>query len=446
MNKSNIIKTGAIILFAIFYISQIETLLGEDAMISMRYAYNLVNHGELVWNLGEYVQGYTNLGWVLIMAMVHLFQFSFETNAIIIQVLNLAVMIGIMAVLKDWIAWGLVAISGCMYYWGIWGFESNLQALLILIGFFSKRNMLIWIALAFVVRADTMILFFAMIFFADNKRELIIGSLIMLSVFAFQYFYYGDLLPNTFHLKSDGSNGLEYFSTFLFGEFIYLPVFIGAMFYIFKNKDAKAVVLIGIWVLMIVFFTGEDAFPYGRFFIPIIPLLAYYFAKFYREYFKHTVVIIFVIIGIGIHLFARFQEVKTEDKTEYFQVIEVLKTMPEDYLIGTFYAGIIPYYLPEYRFHDMLGKSDKHIARTLTKGGRIGHSKWDYEYSIDSLKPEVIVTASNWEGYTQEYCRNVVGSDYAWQFHPALYIHPTFFKRYEYVGNGGKKLVYKLKN
>lgn len=45
--------------------------LGDDAMISMRYAYNLAHGRGFVWNPGEYVQGYTNLGWALVMAAVH---------------------------------------------------------------------------------------------------------------------------------------------------------------------------------------------------------------------------------------------------------------------------------------------------------------------------------------------------------------------------------------
>ncbi|MBU1880572.1 hypothetical protein KKA08_00960, partial [bacterium] len=33
--------------------------LGDDAMISMRYAHNLANGDGLVWNAGEYIEGYT---------------------------------------------------------------------------------------------------------------------------------------------------------------------------------------------------------------------------------------------------------------------------------------------------------------------------------------------------------------------------------------------------
>jgi len=46
--------------------------LGDDAMISMRYARNFVQGHGLVWNAGERpVEGYTNLLWVVVMAAIH---------------------------------------------------------------------------------------------------------------------------------------------------------------------------------------------------------------------------------------------------------------------------------------------------------------------------------------------------------------------------------------
>ena len=47
-------------------------VLFDDAMISMRYAYNLAHGNGLVWNVGERVQGFTNPLWVLYMALFHL--------------------------------------------------------------------------------------------------------------------------------------------------------------------------------------------------------------------------------------------------------------------------------------------------------------------------------------------------------------------------------------
>ncbi len=41
----------------------------DDAMISMRYAWNF-SHGQgLVWNAGERIEGFTNLLWTLIMSV-----------------------------------------------------------------------------------------------------------------------------------------------------------------------------------------------------------------------------------------------------------------------------------------------------------------------------------------------------------------------------------------
>src|ERR1700736_4709706 len=47
-------------------------VLFDDMMIGMRYARNLVQHGQLVWNLGERVEGFTNPLWVLYFAVLHL--------------------------------------------------------------------------------------------------------------------------------------------------------------------------------------------------------------------------------------------------------------------------------------------------------------------------------------------------------------------------------------
>src|SRR5690606_11734606 len=44
--------------------------INDDAFISFRYADNLVRHGELTFNPGERVEGYTNFLWTMVMAGV----------------------------------------------------------------------------------------------------------------------------------------------------------------------------------------------------------------------------------------------------------------------------------------------------------------------------------------------------------------------------------------
>ena len=45
----------------------------DDAMISMRYAWNFAHGNGLVWNSAEYVEGYTNLLMTLLMAIASFF-------------------------------------------------------------------------------------------------------------------------------------------------------------------------------------------------------------------------------------------------------------------------------------------------------------------------------------------------------------------------------------
>jgi hypothetical protein len=44
--------------------------INDDAFISFRYADNLVRHGELTYNIGERVEGYTNFLWTMVIAAV----------------------------------------------------------------------------------------------------------------------------------------------------------------------------------------------------------------------------------------------------------------------------------------------------------------------------------------------------------------------------------------
>jgi hypothetical protein len=61
--------------------------------------------------------------------------------------------------------------------------------------------------------------------------------------------------------------------------------------------------------------------------------------------------------------------------------------------IGIFLAGTIPYFNPSIRFHDMLGKNDLHIARTSAHCGEPGHNRWDYDYSLEKVQPDLIITS-----------------------------------------------------
>lgn len=440
--------------FSIVYISSITTaygyfILGDDAMISMRYAYNFAHGNGLVWNTGEYVQGFTNLGFTLIMSAVHLFNLPLQHNSLIMQLLNLAILLGIISFLYQkggWIPSLLAALSGSMFYWGLWGFESNLQALFILFAFYSRRYMLLWLALAFFIRADGIVFFIlgaAAILYNKDKMQikgLISGAFLVLVIFVFQKIYYGDFLPNTYYLKSDGKNGLDYLKTFLIGEFFHLPLFLGGFIYFWIKRDITKLILITGWTTYI-FYIGEDCFPLGRFFIPVIPLLCLGTGGFIKKFAKKYIVLIPLTLLLLFYTHKRFfYEVKKDNQNDYLEIVNVLNQYPKDYLIATYFAGTIPYFMPDYKFHDLLGKCDKHIAKTPAKGGKTGHNKWDYDYSF-SLQPDIIITGSHFRAYNKEIAEGLIASGYNYSFHPALYLQKEFNDKYHYV-YGSYRLIY----
>src|SRR5690606_14799325 len=83
-------------------------------------------------------------------------------------------------------------------------------------------------------------------------------------------------------------------------------------------------------------------------------------------------------------------------------LIAEIKTHPKDTKIGIFASGKIPYYCSEYTFFDFLGKSDKRIAKSEKKTGIAGHNKYLYDYSIGELKPDLIITAADFNRYDEK--------------------------------------------
>lgn len=127
-------------------------MLFDDAMISMRFAWNYAHGLGLVWNEGEYVQGYTNLLMTLIMSVSSLL-FNKQHAVLIIQILGIPTVLGIAFVTAK-IAhkyYGvnnaihkLVFISVLLYYpivyWSLMGMETGLLSVLVLLSIlFSLR-------------------------------------------------------------------------------------------------------------------------------------------------------------------------------------------------------------------------------------------------------------------------------------------------------------------
>jgi len=87
--------------------------------------------------------------------------------------------------------------------------------------------------------------------------------------------------------------------------------------------------------------------------------------------------------------------------------------------IAVVWAGIIPYFARRPAV-DLLGRSDAIIARTPSHAGGFlpGHTKWDYEYSIGRLRPDLIVQL--WGATPEDFARiNSLGYE---QILPDLFV------------------------
>lgn len=207
----------------------------DDAMISMRYAWNLAHGNGLVWNPGERVEGFTNPLWVGFMALFHFFPIPAEKISVYIQVAgaiflaaNLYFIKKVVEELTDstFVMLAAVAITasyGPLNTWGLLGMEVSLLVLVTSAAIWMtlRTNLerfspwtFILLAVSTLVRIDMVVPYLVILgvmLFAQPKfrNQHLLWGLGLLFLFVggqtlARYLYYGDLLPNTYYLKLEG--------------------------------------------------------------------------------------------------------------------------------------------------------------------------------------------------------------------------------------------------
>lgn len=295
----------------------------DDAMISMRYAWNLAQGNGLVWNVGERVEGYTNLLMTLVMAVSSLF--LNQSNAVLaVQALGVLILLGSGYIalriadlfFEDSDSWQrtalrLIAFTVTLFYyplsyWTLMGMETGLLTLLLMASVwaafrfaktYQNRDLIqlgLFSGLAYLARPDAVIfsgiLFVYVLVVLIQARRLrsmfwrLAGSAAILGVFIggqllFRWLYYGEWVPNTYVLKMIGmpiavrlQNGFEFTKPFIQRSWpLMLIVLIDLIFNFHKQKlvltaMAMAIVAYQVWV-------GGDAWPYWRMMSPVMPMV-----------------------------------------------------------------------------------------------------------------------------------------------------------------------------
>ncbi len=289
--------------------------IADDAFISLRYAERLLDGHGLTWNDGERVEGYSNLLWVLMNALLGALGCDLVTA---VRVLGIACTLGAFAVLAyggalppRWpaqLALAVAAASDMVAVWAVGGLETPLLLLLLAIavtamrrGFAAERSPTRALAvaggalaLACWTRPDAPIWVLAAVVagavFGGSRRTIAavwLGGLPLLAVAAqsaFRVAYYGDWVPNTARAKLPAEMPLQAGCDYAGGGLLALSPLLGlaliGWFGWARRRPPCERVLTGfavfallLWLAFVVR-VGGDVFPNHRFFVPLLVPLA----------------------------------------------------------------------------------------------------------------------------------------------------------------------------
>ena len=411
-------------------------LLDDDMMISMRYARNLAEGNGLVWNPGERVEGYTNFLWTVVMAGIHLLPHSDATIALLVKGVNFSLTAATLWLSVRFVRLFaprslvvtpllLVVMVTCadVLLWSVWGFEVALLGLLNLVFLYrlarDRHDVLTYLPLALIplTRGDGVYVFagnalVALAMSRDAKRTflyLALAGLPTVGHFLFRHAYYGEWLPNTYYLKVYGleepyKRGSIYARNFLVHYAVVLALAAASALSILRT-DRRGLIPIGAvlptlgWVVLV----GGDMFVWYRFFAHVMPVVFVFAAAgvviLGRGLMGQAAwtAVLFIVSFPLVRPLDRLVFLDTNgDPLDQIQVAMLIKKNARpDSSVAVITAGIVPYFT-RLRAIDILGKSDKHVARLRPfKGAMVGHGKLDPEYTLGKA-PDLVISCRSY--------------------------------------------------
>jgi hypothetical protein len=427
----------------------------DDAMVSMQYARTFAEGHGLVWNAdGPPVEGYTNFLWTMWMAVVHLAGVSDRLASLVVS-LSGAVIVAATAIVSARLTRRLIADAdppaeaiaafavGLCYpllFWTLRGMEVGLLALLLVLavtealpaadGSLRIARLSFLLALLTLVRPDAVMPALAIAVSAVAasslriRRRLLICAVpiaVLLLDTAFRWLYYGSPLPNTYYLKMSGIPLAVRFARGTLavrGALLYigLPFAIAALNRrMYRHAASALVITVPLLLVAYTLYVGGDAWewmPYtNRYVTPALPLLfagaAATMARLDREGFSRAIfggaleglaeavallALIAVVSGPGYLDWVRTRGAHVvDDANKVWMGVRIRQTTGPSTRIAVVWAGAVPYFAHRPAI-DFLGKSDPVIAHhpPVTEFFP-GHDRFDYGYSIGTLRPDLIV-------------------------------------------------------
>jgi hypothetical protein len=280
----------------------------DDGMVSMRYAKNFVEHHELVWNLGDRVEGFTDPLWTALMIVV-IWVSGTHYAPLLMQIIGGLIYLAILwvfcrtAVRNKSSGAGLfagLAFLLCSYlvsYWALGGMEACAVCLVFAVAIGAqydyenghRSNPLMLhaglIAVGYCLRPDGWLMlvpFFAACWFDSLRQKkyrtaiyapALIGSVVLVVLLS-RHSYYGAWVPNTYVLKVEGfrlalrlRNGTFYVKQFLSENLILLALI--ALGVLSKRRIAFLNIMAACIVLAYQVYVGGDPWLYWRQLLPV---------------------------------------------------------------------------------------------------------------------------------------------------------------------------------
>jgi len=406
----------------------------DDAFISFRYAEHLIEGHGLVFNIGEWVEGYTNLLWTLLMAGVMALGGEPVVGSTVLGLVCLAgtvvatwhlgqdASLGRIALIGAPL---LVAIDAQLVLESVEGLETALFALLVTLGTIGalrgdRWGGGLWFVLSCLTRPEGVLVWAVLQIGlvvqawrrgdgAAQLRTSLMWSvpivLCLAALTAWRLHTYGEPLPNTFYAKTGGfavPRGLAY----VWGHLQTHPVLwglalTGAWVGRRREKTLPLTIAVGLYLAYVVV-VGGDFKPTGRFIIPVLPMVAVLAQGTLQGILKRRtslrlaagVVLVAAAAWAGLD---RLQVARGHAHERLANLVSrklvgdwiATHTRP-DTVIAIHSAGVIPFYADR-KTIDMWGLTDRTIARTQMAGmgtGMAGHEKTNPAY-VFSRSPDL---------------------------------------------------------
>jgi len=284
----------------------------DDTFISMRYAKNLAEYGEIVWNQGEQVkvEGYSNFLWVVLLVLpfrflpveplltAKLLSFTFALTAVFVCSFLTYRMSG--RWLPTLFATLLMVLSMPFVVWGVSGMEASLYVFLILLAIYlhlvedEHRLLFVTPLVLFcisITRTEGIVFYFSAVLartllflfkgdmrYSWRNRRWIYWNGLFVALFSsyltWKYLYYGSLISLPMQLKqASGLEGVHYVRDLLLRLRPFVPLaVIGIIFTARQPSRLYPVLALSLYFAAIAFSNPIQGIEF-RLLIAAIPLV-----------------------------------------------------------------------------------------------------------------------------------------------------------------------------